>query len=46
MSKNQFIEICEKYAVHPAIALENNGVREAVKSNDMQMLEEILSTEF
>lgn len=46
MTKKEFILLCEKYAVHPSVALENNGITEALLCKDANTVEEILRNEF
>lgn len=42
----EFGKVCAEFGVYPAVALENENVRAAVKSNDLEKIREILATEF
>ena len=46
MSINEFTALCEKYLVGPAIALENEELRRALKAKNAALVEEILKSEF
>ena len=46
MHRNQFVALCEELTIDPAIALENENVREALEANDDQAVERILKEEF
>lgn len=46
MTKNQFLALCGKYAIDPALALENDSVVEALRSRDAGEVERILAEEF
>lgn len=46
MTKNQFLALCGKYAIDPALALENDDVVEALRSRDADEVERILAEEF
>jgi hypothetical protein len=46
MTKNDFMIICSEKTIDPSLALENDKVIEAIKSNDIELLSIILDTEF
>jgi hypothetical protein len=46
MTKPQFVELCERYTVAPAIALESEELREALAQRNDCEVERILSEEF
>jgi hypothetical protein len=46
MTKNDFMTICIEKTIDPSLALENDKVIEAIKSNDVELLSIILDTEF
>ena len=46
MTKNDFMTICIEKTIDPSLALENDKVIEAIKSNDVELLTIILDTEF
>ncbi len=46
MTKLDFVTLCEMLSIHPAIALEHEGVRAALAARDDKEVERILRTEF
>lgn len=46
MTKNEFTALCEKYLVHPAVALDNEEIVKALKAKDRQKVEQILKEQF
>jgi hypothetical protein len=46
MTKSQFVYLCNESNIDPSIALENDDVIKAIKSDDVEMLQFILDNEF
>lgn len=46
MTKSEFVAICVEKTIDPSIALENDKVVNAIKSNDVALLINILDNEF
>jgi hypothetical protein len=46
MTKNEFMAICIEKTIDPSLALENDEVREAIKSNDVDLLVTVLDNQF
>lgn len=46
MTQTQFTIICNEYFIEPSIALENDDVINAIKSNDVQTLKAVLESQF
>ena len=46
MTKNEFVAICTEKTIDPALALENDDVREAIKLDDVYWLIAILDNQF
>lgn len=46
MTSDRFAELCEKYSVHPAVALENVQIQQALANRDDAEVERILREEF
>lgn len=46
MIKSEFIEECTNRTIEPSLALENDDVIEAIQTNDMQMLINVLDNQF
>ena len=46
MTKSEFVAICVEKTIDPSLALENNKVVDAIKSNDVALLINILDNEF
>jgi len=43
---DKFILICNHYFVHPAIAMESERIREAMRKKDFELIAKILEEEF
>jgi hypothetical protein len=46
MTKNEFAAICVEKLIDPALALENDDVRQAIKLDDVYWLIAILDNQF
>jgi hypothetical protein len=46
MTQNEFVAICVEKTIDPALALENDDVRQAVKLDDVFWLVAILDNQF
>jgi hypothetical protein len=46
MTQTQFALICNEYLIEPSMALENDDVIQAIKSNDTQALKDVLESQF
>lgn len=46
MTRDEFVAICLQYFIDPALALENEEVRQAIKDNDYERLHQILREKF
>ena len=46
MKKSDFLILCKFYLVDPSIAIENESVREAIESDNLMLLNELLESEF
>lgn len=46
MSHNQFLVLCGKYLIDPAIALENDALHAALARRDDKEVERILAEDF
>lgn len=46
MTRTQFLALCGKYAIDPALALENDSLVEALRSRDAEEVERILAEDF
>tara|TARA_S200002703_G_scaffold39904_1_gene34840 strand:+ start:316 stop:456 length:141 start_codon:yes stop_codon:yes gene_type:complete len=46
MTSNQFAILCNKYLIHPAIALESELIQEALTCRDDKEVKRILEQEF
>ena len=46
MTANQFQALCGEMLVDPALALENEDIREALRNRDDEQVKELLETEF
>lgn len=46
MTSNQFAILCNKYLIHPAIALESELIQEALTCRDNEEVKRILEEEF
>ena len=46
MTKNEFVAICTEKTIDPSLALENDEVIQAIKSNDVDLLVTVLDNQF
>jgi hypothetical protein len=46
MTQTQFAILCNEYLIEPCMALENDDVVKAIKSNDVQTLKDVLENQF
>jgi hypothetical protein len=46
MTKNEFMALCNEKTIDPALALENDDVRQALRLNDVFWLIAILDNQF
>jgi hypothetical protein len=46
MTKNEFMAICVEKCIEPSLALENDEVIQAIKSNDVDLLVTVLDNQF
>jgi hypothetical protein len=46
MTKNEFVAICTEKTIDPTLALENDEVIQAIKSNDKDLLITVLDSQF
>lgn len=46
MTKNEFVAICTEKTIDPTLALENDEVIQAIKSNDVGLLVTVLDNQF
>jgi hypothetical protein len=46
MTKNEFVAICAEKSIDPALALENEKVRQALRLDDVYWLIAILDNDF
>ena len=46
MTKSEFIAICTDRTIDPSIALENDDVVQAIQSNDVEVLINVLDSQF
>jgi len=46
MTKNEFVAICIEKTIDPVLALENDEVIQAIKSNDKDLLITVLDSQF
>ncbi len=46
MTMHDFVALCAEREIHPAIALENSKVREAIRLDDIYWLIAVLDNEF
>ena len=42
----EFLSLCNEYLIHPAIAIENELIQEALKSHNIKEIKRILEEEF
>jgi hypothetical protein len=46
MTQNEFVAICTEKTIDPVLALENDEVIQAIKSNDVDLLVTVLDSQF
>jgi hypothetical protein len=46
MTKSEFIAMCVERTIEPSIALENDDVVQAIQSNDVDVLINVLDSQF
>ena len=46
MTANEFLVVCLEYYIDPAIALENDNIRQALRDKDNNAIRNILENEF
>lgn len=46
MTKSEFIAMCVERTIEPSIALENDDVVQAIQSNDVEVLINVLDSQF
>ena len=46
MTKSEFIAMCVDRTIEPSIALENDDVVQAIQSNDVKVLINVLDSQF
>lgn len=46
MTKSEFIAMCVERTIEPSIALENDDVVQAIQSNDVDVLINVLNSQF
>lgn len=46
MTKLEFLTLCGEYAIDPALALENDAIRQALKAHDDKKVRQLIETEF
>ena len=46
MTKSEFIAMCVERTIEPSIALENDDVIQAIQSNDVEVLINVLNSQF
>ena len=46
MTKSEFIAMCVERTIEPSIALENDDVIQAIQSNDVDVLINVLNSQF
>jgi hypothetical protein len=46
MTKSEFIAMCVDRTIEPSIALENDDVVQAIQSNDVEVLINVLDSQF
>jgi len=46
MTKSEFIALCVDRTIEPSIALENDDVVQAIQSNDVEVLINVLDSQF
>jgi len=46
MTFNEFIALCSDFMIDPSIALENEGIYNALTNKDYSLVKQLLSTQF
>jgi hypothetical protein len=46
MTKSEFVALCVDRTIEPSIALENDDVIQAIQSNDVEVLINVLNSQF
>jgi hypothetical protein len=46
MTKSEFVALCVDRTIEPSIALENDDVIQAIQSNDVEVLINVLDSQF
>ena len=46
MTTNEFAILCEKYGIHPSVALENENLVELLKAKQYNKIEEFIKNNF
>jgi hypothetical protein len=46
MTKSEFVALCVNRTIEPSIALENDDVIQAIQSNDVDVLINVLDSQF
>ena len=46
MTKSEFVALCVDRTIEPSIALENDDVIQAIQSNDVDVLINVLNSQF
>jgi len=46
MTKNEFLALCAQACIDPALALENDEIRDAIRAGDARLVQFLLDNEF
>ena len=46
MTKNEFMALCAQACIDPALALENDDVRDAIRAGDARLVQYLLDNQF
>jgi len=46
MTKNEFLALCAQACIDPALALENDEIRDAIRADDARLVQFLLDNEF
>lgn len=46
MTKNEFLALCAQACIDPAIALENDEIRDAIRAGDVEQVKFLLTNDF
>lgn len=46
MTKNEFLALCAQACIDPALALENDDIRDAIRAGDVERVQYLLTNEF